>query len=86
MYEFVCEACGERFEALVDTGTPTVECRVCGTPGAERVLSAPAPSMHLVKPRGEARKQERKNAQLHKRTKDRDKATRARQRERRQGS
>jgi putative FmdB family regulatory protein len=31
IYEFRCGACGERFEALVDAGTETVECRLCGS-------------------------------------------------------
>ena len=83
IYEFVCEHCDERFDALVDVGTSSAECRACGSDKARRVYSAPAPSMHLVKPAGEARKQERKNAELHRRTKERYKATRARQRARR---
>ena len=82
IYEFACERCGERFDALVDRGTESVECRLCGAPATERVLSAPAPSMHLVKTRGEARKQEGKNAELHRTTKARYKATRDAQRAR----
>jgi putative FmdB family regulatory protein len=80
MYEFRCDDCGERFEALVDAGTETVECRVCGAAGAERVLSAPAAPMHLVKSPGAARKQERQNASLHARTKADFKAKRQRAR------
>jgi len=80
IYEFRCEACGERFEALVDRGTATAPCRACGADGAERVLSAPAAPMHLVKAPGETRKQERKNAQLRERTKNEFKAKRARAR------
>jgi putative FmdB family regulatory protein len=69
LYEFRCGGCGERFEALVDAGTRVVECRACGAPGAERVLSAVAPPMQLAKPAGERRKQERRNAELRQRTK-----------------
>ncbi|HEX2127735.1 MAG TPA: zinc ribbon domain-containing protein [Solirubrobacterales bacterium] len=87
LYEFVCEACGERFEGLVEVGTETVECRACAEPGAKRVLSAQAPPMHLVKPPGERRKQERANAKLRTETKTRFKQARARARkERSQGS
>jgi putative FmdB family regulatory protein len=83
LYEFVCDACDERFEALVGLGTEAVECRVCGAGEAHRVLSAQAPPMHLVKPSGERRKQERANAKLRKQTKDRFKQARRRARERR---
>jgi putative FmdB family regulatory protein len=69
MYEFRCGACGERFEALVRVGTTTEDCRVCGEPGAERVLSAQAPPFGLVKTPGAARRQEAKNAQLRTKTK-----------------
>ena len=85
IYEFVCDRCGERFDALVDIGTSSTECRACGASDTHRVLSTPSPSMHLVKSRGEAGKQERKNAELNRRTKERFKATRARQRAPRQG-
>ena len=69
MYEFRCGACGERFEALVSVGTTTEECRACGAPGAERVLSAQAAPFSLVKTGGNARRQEAKNAQLRTKTK-----------------
>ena len=81
MYEFRCGRCGERFEALVDMGTESAVCRECGAEGAARVLSTPAASMHLVKTPREARKQERKNAQLQQRTKADFKARRKRARE-----
>jgi putative FmdB family regulatory protein len=81
IYEFRCDACGELFEALVDAGTESAECRACGAEGAERVLSAFAPPMHLVKPSGERRKQERRNAELRQTTKQRFKDARKRQRE-----
>jgi putative FmdB family regulatory protein len=69
IYEFVCDACGERFEDLVAAGTERVPCSVCGKGEARRVLSPPAPTPHLVKTRGEARKQERRNADLQARSK-----------------
>ncbi len=81
IYEFRCEACGERFEALVDSGTATTACRACGADAAERVLSAPAAPMHLVKSPGTTAKQERKNAQLRAQTKADFKAKRRRARE-----
>jgi len=69
IYEFRCGACGERFEALVSVGTTTEDCRACGAPGAERVLSAQAPPFGLVKTPGGARRQEAKNAELRTKTK-----------------
>ncbi len=71
IYEFVCDACGERFEELVAVGTDSAECRACGTPGARRVLSAQSPTPRLVKTRGDAGRQERKNADLKARSKKR---------------
>jgi putative FmdB family regulatory protein len=69
IYEFRCGSCGERFEALVAVGTATEDCRVCGAPGAERVLSAQAPPFSLVKTPGGARRQEAQNAKLREKTK-----------------
>ena len=83
LYEFVCDACGERFEALVDVGTESLACRACERPGARRVLSAQAAPMHLVKPAGERRKQERANEKLRRETKARFKQARARARNQR---
>ena len=80
LYEFVCGACGERFEALVEVGTEAAECRACGEPGAPRVLSAQAAPMGLVKTPGERRKQERANARLRSETKARFKQARERAR------
>ena len=71
IYEFVCDACGERFEELVPVGTQSVACRACGTERTRRVLSAQAATPKLVKTSGEAHKQERKNAQLQARSKKR---------------
>ena len=81
IYEFRCQACGERFEALVDVGKEAVECRLCGAPNAERVLSAQAAPLAHVKSPGATRKQERRNAQLRERTRSDFKAARRRARE-----
>ena len=81
IYEFRCGKCGERSEMLVDVGTESAVCRECGADGAERVLSVPAASPHLVKTPSDARKQERKNAELRNRTKADFKARRKRARE-----
>jgi putative FmdB family regulatory protein len=78
MYEFRCAACAERFEALVDAGTATARCRVCGEAGATRVYSAPSAPFGIVKPPGETRRQERRNADLRARTKADFKARRRR--------
>jgi putative FmdB family regulatory protein len=69
IYEFRCGSCGERFEALVDVGTETEECRLCGAPGGERVLSAQAAPFGLVHSPGSARRQEGRNAELRAKTK-----------------
>jgi putative FmdB family regulatory protein len=69
IYEFVCDACGERFEELVAVGTERARCRVCGKAEALRVLSAQAPTPHLVKTPRDARRQERQNANLQERSK-----------------
>ncbi|MDR3358113.1 MAG: zinc ribbon domain-containing protein [Desulfovibrio sp.] len=42
MFDFVCAACGAKFEDLVRGGGPSV-CPKCGAGGAERQLSAPSP-------------------------------------------
>jgi putative FmdB family regulatory protein len=84
VYEFECDRCGARFEALVDAGTEETSCRLCGAPGSRRLLSAPAPPMRLVKSRGETRKQEERNRRLRERTKARFKEARQRAREARQ--
>jgi putative FmdB family regulatory protein len=85
LYEFVCDRCGERFEELVEAGTETVGCAVCGEPGARRVYSSPAAMARLVKSPGEKRKQEQANARLHERTKSQFKERRRRAREARKG-
>jgi putative FmdB family regulatory protein len=85
IYEFRCVVCDERFEALVDAGTEVAECRICGAAGARRVYSAQAAPFGLVKPSGEARRQELRNAKLRERTKADFKAKRKRAREARGG-
>jgi putative FmdB family regulatory protein len=82
MYEFRCPECGAVTEALVPAGTASVSCRSCGHDGTERVLSTPAPSMHLVKSPGAARQQERRNAELHASTKAKFKEKRQQARQR----
>ncbi len=69
IYEFQCEACGTRFEELVETGTESADCRSCGSGPTRRVYSPQGRPFGLVKTAGEARKQERKNAQLRERAK-----------------
>lgn len=85
IYEFHCDGCGERFEALVDVGTPSVDCRSCGAVETRRVFSAQAAPMSLVQTPGQKRKQERKNAKLHATTKADFKARRRRARKARPG-
>ena len=53
-------------------------CRACGEAGATRVYSAPSAPFGIVKPPGEARRQERRNADLRARTKADFKARRRR--------
>lgn len=69
LYEFRCARCGERFEALVDAGTQSASCRICGAEGAVRVLSTQAAPFGLVKSMGAARRQESRNAELQRKTK-----------------
>jgi len=86
VYEFLCSACGERFEELVAVGTASAPCPACATDGAERVLSSPAPAARLLKGPGDTRRQERRNAELRTKTKADFKARRARARARAKGS
>jgi putative FmdB family regulatory protein len=85
IYEFRCDGCGGRFEALVDAGTESVACRLCDAAETTRVYSAQAAPLNLVKPPGEKRRQERRNAELHSRTKAEFKARRRRARDSRGG-
>ena len=85
MYEFDCDACGERFEDLVAVGTESTECRLCGSAGTRRVLSTPGAPWKLVKTPGAAKQQEARNAKLHADTKARFKETRRKAREAKKG-
>jgi putative FmdB family regulatory protein len=69
IYEFRCEACGERFEGLVAAGTESLPCPGCGAERTGRVFSAQATPFQLVQGPGDARRQEARNAQLRERTK-----------------
>lgn len=48
IYEFECDACGARFEALVDAGAEAETCRECGAEGARRRFSSFATSRQLT--------------------------------------
>jgi putative FmdB family regulatory protein len=85
MYEFDCDACGERFEDLVAVGTESTECRLCGASGTHRVLSTPGAPWKLVKTPGAAKQQEARNAKLHASTKAQFKETRRQAREAKKG-
>lgn len=85
IYEFRCEACGERFEVLADLGTEAVGCRACGAPEARRVLSAQAAPLTHVHSPSATRKREARNAELRRRTKAEFKAARKRARPARGG-
>jgi putative FmdB family regulatory protein len=85
LYEFRCESCGARFEALAPVGTQSAGCPKCESERTVRVFSAPAPPQHLVKTRSEARKQEARNAALQSSARSRFKEARRKARERRGG-
>jgi putative FmdB family regulatory protein len=80
IYEFSCPSCGARFEDLVPAGTEERECSECGAGHATRVYSTVGAVPRLLKTPREARRQERRNAQLRASTKARFKAARARMR------
>ncbi|MDQ3571783.1 MAG: zinc ribbon domain-containing protein [Actinomycetota bacterium] len=71
IYEFKCEACGTRFEALVPMNTTSRACPACESERTTRLLSTPGAPMKLVKSPGAARQQEARNAKLHAHTKER---------------
>jgi putative FmdB family regulatory protein len=66
IYEFECEACGERFEELVAAGAESEPCPACGSARTRRLLSGFAPPGR--QPRGagvrsdESRRRERESA------------------------
>jgi putative FmdB family regulatory protein len=66
LYEFECDACGERFEELVRAGTASPGCPHCGAKRSRRLLSPVAPPGR--QPRGagvkagESRRREREAA------------------------
>jgi putative FmdB family regulatory protein len=66
IYEFECEACGERFEELVAAGTERAACAACGSGRTRRLLSSVSPPGR--QPRGarvradESRRREREAA------------------------
>ncbi len=76
IYEFLCERCGARFEELVEAGTETIACRGCGAERTRRIYSAQGAPFKIVRTAGEMRKQERRNAQLQDRARERFKARR----------
>ena len=81
IYEFRCESCGARFEALVAAGDEPA-CPTCGEGAVRRVYSPQAPPFRLVKTPAGARKRERRNAELRERTKAKFKQARAGARQR----
>jgi putative FmdB family regulatory protein len=85
MYDFDCDACGERFEALVSTDTHTTECPLCGSGETRRIISTFGTPWRFVKTPGAARQQEVRNAKLHSDTKARFKDTMRKVREAKKG-
>jgi putative FmdB family regulatory protein len=55
IYDFECQACGERFEALV-RHDEAAACPACRTPGARRLFSPIAPPARLGLRGAEARR------------------------------
>jgi putative FmdB family regulatory protein len=85
IYEYRCEACGERFEELVSADAAPPACPRCGAEETGRLLSAQAAPFDIVRTPAAMRKQERKNARLHERAKADFKARRRRAGEARSG-
>ena|SRR5436190_17997653 len=81
IYEFRCPACGSRFEELVGLGARAERCPRCGAEAPERVFSAHAAPLGLVRTPRELRRQERQNAKLREATKAEFKEGRRRARE-----
>jgi putative FmdB family regulatory protein len=83
IYEFRCEECGAEFEELVKAGGKATVCPSCGSNRVKRTFSAQAAPFSLVKTPGDARRQERRNAELRETAKERFKQERQRAREQR---
>lgn len=74
IYEYSCQACGNRFERLVRgaSGAGDVRCPACESVKVERMISTPAVksettrdlAMRAAKRRDQAQGQERMHAQL----------------------
>jgi putative FmdB family regulatory protein len=84
IYEFRCTECGTEFEELAKAGSRAAVCPSCGSERVRRVFSAQAAPFSLPRTRGEARKQERRNAKLREATKTRFQQARHRARRQRQ--
>ena len=82
IYEFRCDRCDSRFEALVPGGTETHACPECGAEGAKRVMSPPAEMPRMVRSPAANRRQEDRNRKLREKTKSDFKERRKRARER----
>jgi putative FmdB family regulatory protein len=76
IYEFRCAECRSEFEELAKAGSSASACPGCRSERVRRVFSAQAAPFSLSKTRGEARKQERRNAKLREATKTRFKKAR----------
>lgn len=64
IYEFRCDDCGAEFEGLFEVGAQSPPCPECGSARTARRFSPIGRPLHLVKTKGENRRQERKNAEL----------------------
>ena len=51
LYDFVCSACGQRFEALIPSPAEPAECPACGSGEVQRVFT-PFAGPFTVAPRG----------------------------------
>ena len=82
IYEFRCDRCDSRFEALAPVGTETQTCTECGAEGAQRMMSLPAEMPRMVHSPAANRRQEDRNRKLREKTKSDFKERRKRARER----
>ena len=66
IYEYECEACGERFEELVAVTTAEVPCPECGSERTRRLISTVSPPGRMPRGAGvrsdESRRREREAA------------------------